>query len=93
MDEDGKIYRGAFGTLGGQVALRRIMEESGFFDATTSEESVAARNFVMHILHKMEVFKYEEQRQEIVRLMMQLASERVVEEVKTETDSRGRRKR
>lgn len=90
MDEDGKIYRGAFGTLGGQLALTRLMEESGFFDATLTPESVAARNFVIHILHKMEVFKHAEDRIEFVRHMLQKTSERYVEQVKTE-DSRRKR--
>ena len=88
MDEDGKIYKGAFGTLGGQAALTRIMEEAGFFDTTTSQESVDARNFVMHILHKMEVFKYAEDRREFVMQMLRRASERYVEQTKEETKSR-----
>lgn len=93
MDEDGKVYRGTFGTIGGQVALTRLMEESGFFDVTTSQESIDARNFVMHILHKMEVFKYEEDRREFVAQMLRRAAERVVDVPQETQNSRGRRKR
>lgn len=91
MDEDGKIYRGTFGTLGGQVALTRMLEEAGFFDFNRSQETVDARNYMMNILHKMEVFKYEEDRREFVAQMMKRASERYVEQAQEEQKSRRKR--
>lgn len=84
MDEDGKIYRGVFGTLPGQMALTRLMEEGGFFAPVTGPEAVSARNYVMNILGKMEVFKYPEDRREFVAQMLRRTSERYVEQTKQE---------
>ena len=91
MDEDGKLYRGVFGTLPGQTALTRMLESSGYFvDIPPSNvEAIGARNFMISVLNKMEVFKYEEDRRELVHNMLERAMTRVVEEPKQET----RRKR
>ncbi len=76
--QDGKIFRAAFGTIPGQAALLRLLELGFYFEPIENEGQQQIKNFVTLILQKMEVLTNKEDRAIIIKEGLKMAFEREI---------------
>ena len=79
QDQDGKIFRAAFGgTPAGHTALMRLLELGFYFEQVVDPGEQQVKNFVTLILNKMEVLTNKEDRAIIIKEGLKMAFEREI---------------
>ncbi len=76
--QDGKIFRAAFGSPAGQAALLRLLELGFYFEPIENAQEQQLKNFVTLILQKMEVLTNKEDRAIIIKEGLKMAFEREI---------------
>ena len=78
--EDGRILRGAFGTVAGQKALYILLEAGGYFEQAKSHEDMIIRNYWVAILERMGIWVKSESRQASIQTALHEAFEKDIKE-------------